>query len=278
MRPLQACLLALLLAFTSGCPDPTPEPRPPAAPGEGGGDGGGAQDPPADGRDGPPAGGGEGGDGPAQGRGDAGGGDLPEWEVIPAAHREAIYPVMQPLASWPDPGSLRPLSQLEPAAAPDPTERQLLEQLVALVIAPQLRPTDFDAALGVDGEGRLFVKLGKTKASGSASLNVELEGGNPVFGLVVRDEVEEKPSVEQLVARVSEVVVPELARELRGPDARVHPSPQVKGPEGVALLAMLDRAGAFGIQFPYLYAYGTPRHVAVLLQEVPHESGMPAPR
>ncbi len=273
MPHLRACTLLLLSLALAGCPDPTPPTPPPgggaAAGGQEGNGGGGA--PPGDAGDGggakPPAGDGDGGDG----------GGPPDWQVIPAAQQEAIYPVLQPLAEWPDPTGLRALSELEAGAAPDPIERQLLEQLVALIVHPDLRPSDFDAALGVDPQGRLFVKLGRSKPIGSASLEVKLDNGYPVFGLVVRDG-EEGTSLERLLARAAALVVPDLGRELTGPEAKVHPSPQVNGPRGVAALAMLDRSGAFGIQFPYLYVYASGPHVAVLLQEVPHESGTPAPR
>lgn len=272
MHHLRVCTLLLVSFALAGCP----EPPPPSAPAGGGAAAGGEQReggelPPAGGADGA---GGAGGGGPTAAGGEGG---PPDWQVIPPPQQEAIYPVLQPLAEWPDPTGLRALSQLEAGEAPDPIERRLLEQLVALIVHPDLRPSDFDAALGVDPRGRLFVKLGRSKPIGSASLEVKLDQGYPVFGMVVRDG-EEGTSVERLVARVTPLLVPDLAGELSGPEAKLHPSPQVNGPRGVAALAMLDRRGAFGIQFPYLYVYASGPHVAVLLQEVPHESGTPAPR
>ena len=70
------------------------------------------------------------------------------------------------------------------------------------------------------------------------------------------------------------VVTPDLGKELSVEKHALQPppnNPKVNNEQGVAAMALLDRNG-FGGQFPYLYAWGTDKHLLVLLQEVPHMS------
>ena len=57
-----------------------------------------------------------------------------------------------------------------------------LKQLVAEIVAERLQPKDMTAALGLDGEGRLFMKLGATKTVGSAALDAAPEGSSAHVG------------------------------------------------------------------------------------------------
>src|SRR5690606_6105581 len=138
------------------------------------------------------------------------------------------------------------------------------------------QPKDLDAAIGVDAQGRTFMRLGKDKTQGSASLDVRRAADNPrfdfpVFVMTIDDPASGAQTLDRLKRRVRNVVAPALAEELQRPKHGLEAHPQVNGEEGVAAMALLDRSG-FGGQFPYLYAFGTEEHLLVLLQEVPHMS------
>ena len=270
-----AALLVTSVLLLSGCPEPAPKP-----PG-GGGSGKAPAGQPADGPEAPPPADGQG----ASGRGDGGGNGAPEgaaaagdapadWQVISSeVQGKDLYPMLLPLATWPAPAGLRAIEQVPADQRPDRMRVRLLKELVTLVVHEDLRPRDLDAALGVDDAGRLFLRLGRSKAEGSASLEVGPEEGRrkfPILALTLAQKAEGPQTLDQLRARVAKVVVPELAQELTREKHRLEAHPQVQG-STTAGMAMLDRAG-FGAQFPYLYAYATNEHLTVLLQEVPHAS------
>lgn len=269
-HPLPCLLLALLLL--TGCPDP-PTPTPPAP--------NGGQASPTD-----PTGPGDAaanpGDPAPAGPADGAPAAVAAWTVIPSSSREAIYPMLQVAATWPAPEGLRAPSAAPAAQQPSATRVRLLKELVGQVVAERLRPNDMDSALGLDGEGRLFLKLGEGKASGSASLEVKPAGlpperDFPVLELVLADPRPGPRSLEDLRRRVAAVLVPGLAAELKREGHALEAHPQLATDAEVAAMAELDRQG-FGAQFPYLYAYATDQHLVVLLQEVPHRSMSDPPR
>lgn len=258
-RSLPALLLGLLLL--TGCPPDAPTPPPP---------GGGGGKPPATtegGGEAPP---------PATETTTPADADAP-WTVIPSAKvREEIYPMLQPAETWPAPSALTPVAEVPEERRPDPSKVRVLKELVQFVVHPDLRPKDLDAAIGVDAQGRTFMRLGKEKAQGSASLDVRRAADDPkfdrpVFVMTIDDPAAGAQTLERLRRRVKNVVAPDLAKELEAPKHELEAHPQVSGEDGVAAMAMLDRNG-YGGQFPYLYAFGTDKHLLVLLQEVPHMS------
>lgn len=260
-RSLPALLLGLLLL--TGCPPDTPTP--------------------------PPTGGGGGGQPPATTTEAAGPGPASTEAATPAAAAEApwtviasprvrdeIYPMLQAADTWPAPSALQPLAEVPAERRPDPDKVRVLKDLVQFVVHPDLRPKDLDAAVGVDAQGRTFLRLGKDKTQGSASLDVRRAADDPkfdrpVFVMTIDDPASGAQTLERLKRRVRNVVAPALAKELDAPKHDLEAHPQVQGEDGVAAMAMLDRDG-YGGQFPYLYAYGTDKHLLVLLQEVPHMS------
>lgn len=265
--PLAVLSLALLLA---GCPPPAQNPTNPSATD---GKGGGGQ-PATDGK----GGGGGGGDAPTEAAAPA----APPWEVVPAAQTETIYPMLQEARTWPAPTALRAPADLPEEKRPSAEKVRQLKLLVERVVSPELRPKDFDAAVGVDEKGRTFVRLGKEKAVGSASMEVrrvpeDKKFDFPVFTIVVEDDPPQgDQTLDRLKRRVRAVVVPGLGKEMDREEKGDTPyalvaSPAVNGKDGVAAMAMLDRSG-FGAQFPYLYAYGTAKHLLITVQEVPHMS------
>lgn len=273
-RHLPALLLPLLLL---GCPE-TPQ-------GGGGSGTGGGKGPAPTTEGGGAGGGGAGGTTEAAG---AGGGDATTpWTVIPAGEtRQKLYPMLQNADVWPAPAGLKPVADVPAEKRPDPAKVQILKDLVQLLVHPDLRPKDMDAAIGVDEQGRTFMRLGKEKAKGTATLDVtpggELAPGfqpPPVFAMSLDDPSSGKQTIEALRRRVNNVVSPDLGKELK--TRELQPKPDAAGDAGVAAMARLDRGG-FGGQFPLLYAWGTDKHLLVLLQEVPHHSldpkAAPTPR
>lgn len=256
-RHLPALLLGLLLV---GCPPDTPT-QPPSS-GAGGGGQTTSESPPTP--------------GPTTETGAPEAAAEEVWAVIPAPMQEAIYPMLQPAATWPAPSALAPVAEVPAERRPDPGKVRALEELVKFIVRPDLVPRDFEAALGVDAQGRTFVRLGKDKTQGSASLDVRRVPDDPkfdfpVFVMTIDDPAPGAQSFERLKRRVRNVVAPALAEELERRGDKFEPLPAVNGEAGVAGLAFLDRSG-YGGQFPYLYAFGTEKHLLVLLQEVPHMS------
>jgi hypothetical protein len=193
---------------------------------------------------------------------------------------EHFYPQLKPTATWPDPVGLTPISKAPEGKRPEAGKIRILKELVEFCVHPDLVPKDLDAALGLDEQGRLFVKLGKGKASGSASMDTKPEGSKfPVFAMTFKTPAKGPHTLESLTKRVARVIKPGLMGEInKTKESKFARSPRVKGEARVAALALLDPAGAFGTQFPYVYAYGGDDHLVVLLQEVPHMSGGGGPR
>ena len=275
MRWLQLALVVLSLSAL-GCPQPsgpgktgsTPAATPAGKTEAGGGTAA---------KTGETEGGGQGG---GEGGGPTGGGPEgpppPAWKTIPdeLLADEHFYPMLKPLAEWPDPAGLKQPAEVAEAKRPSALEVRQLKELVELCVHPDLIPKDLDKALGVDAEGRLFLRLGQGKASGSASLDTLAPGSKyPVFAMTLKLAAKGPHSIESLTKRVARVVKPAVMKEIeRNKDTRFAASPRVKGDARAAGLALLDRAGAIGTQFPYVYAFGDDEHVVVLLQEVPHMS------
>ena len=212
---------------------------------------------------------------------DAGGGETkgapssaaPAWKVIPAelTEDEHFYPILRATAEWPDPKSLRPLSEVPEDQRPKEVRQRVLREIVELVVNDELRPQDSKAALGLDGEDRLFMQLGKGTSTASASTEAkDPSNPMPVFAMSFKQKAKGPHTIETLRERVARVLSPDLAAELRKEGSRLEPSPRVKGEEVAAGMALLDRSGKYGMQFPYLYAYGDDEHLLILLQEVPH--------
>lgn len=210
----------------------------------------------------------------------SGGASGPTWSVISQdlVDHPDYYPMLKPTASWPTPGSLKPVSSLPEAQRPSATQVQNLKELVTFIVSKDLRPKDMDAALGVDGQGRLFMKLGKTKPEGSASLQVrQAKTKFPVFCMTLQRKRAGKQTIDSLRKQVASVVTSKLAKHLSGLNqaSKLSAWPQHKGDAVISGMAMLDRQQAHGTQFPYLYGFSNGTHLVVLLQEVPH---MTAPR
>lgn len=203
----------------------------------------------------------------------------PAWSTIPAdlVADEDFYPMLKSTASWPDPAGLVAPNSVAKSKRPPPVKVRVLRELVELCVHKDYQPKDMDAALGLDGEGRLFARLGKGKASGSASLDTHPKDSRyPVFAMTFKLSSKGPHTLATLSKRVREVVNPGLMQEIeRTKDSRFAASPRVKGTERVAALALLAPSGAFGTQFPYVYAYLSDDHLVVLLQEVPHMSAGP---
>jgi hypothetical protein len=176
--------------------------------------------------------------------------------------------MLDPVASWPSPDALV-APQLSPVArAIDPGEIRALVEVVERVVKPALRPTDPQAAIGLDEQGRLFLKLGRGKADGSASLATHPADRPPTFAFALETGRAAATTIEQLREQVAQVVSPELAAELAREEHRLEPHP--KGTPGVGL-AFLDRNG-FGERFPYLYAFSGAKRLLIVMHEVPHLS------
>jgi hypothetical protein len=206
-----------------------------------------------------------------------GGASTAPWTVLPSAQVKAdIYPMLQASETWPAPTSLTPIAELPADRQPDPSKVRVLKELVMFVVHPDLRPRDLDAAVGVDAQGRTFIRLGKERAQGSASIEVktpatEAKFDFPVFTIVLDDPSQGAPTLDGLKQRVKNAVAPDLSKEMKDTH-ELEAHPVVNGGEkGIAAMAILDRNG-YGGQFPYLYAYGTGRHLVITLQEVPHMS------
>lgn len=216
------------------------------------------------------------------------GGEAP-WTVIASPEVKAeIYPMLQAADTWPAPAALKPIADVPADKQPDPSKVKALKDLVLFLVHPDLRPKDMDAAIGVDAQGRTFMRLGKEKAQGSASLDVRRAADDPkfdfpVFAMTLDDPAAGAQTLERLQRRVKNVLTPDLGKELSVEKhaLQAQPNPKTNNEQGVAAMAMLDRNG-FGGQFPYLYAWGTDKHLLILLQEVPHMSlgtdGGQAPR
>ncbi|HBP18986.1 MAG TPA: hypothetical protein DEA08_14520 [Planctomycetes bacterium] len=241
--------LLLLSALTLGCPQPS-QPS-----------GKGGEQPAAS----TPADAGDAGEGA--------GSEAPAWKVIPAelTEDEHFYPILRATAEWPDPTSLRPLSKVPEDKQPKEVRQRVLREIVELVVNDELRPQDSKAALGLDGKDRLFMQLGKGTSTASASTETkDPKNPMPVFAMSFKQKAKGPHTIETLRERVARVVSPDLAAELKKEGSRLEPSPRVKGEASAAGMALLDRSGKFGMQFPYLYAYGDDEHLLILLQEVPH--------
>jgi hypothetical protein len=201
------------------------------------------------------------------------------WTVIASPEvKQEIYPMLQPAETWPAPAALKPIADVPEDKRPDPSKVKALKDLVLFLVHPDLRPKDLDAAIGVDAQGRTFMRLGKEKAQGSASLDVRRVADDPkfdfpVFAMTLDDPASGAQTLERLQRRVKNVVTPDLGKEMSVEKfaLQAQPNPKVNNEQGVAAMAMLDRDG-FGGQFRYLYAWGTDKHLLVLLQEVPHMS------
>lgn len=266
MRSSLKLVPALLLGLTLiGCPPDAPtggsgKTPPPATDGSG--------TPPADGQTTTEPGGTQ----------PAGGAEAP-WTVIASPEvKQEIYPMLQPAETWPAPAALKPIADVPEDKRPDPSKVKALKDLVLFLVHPDLRPKDMDAAIGVDAQGRTFMRLGKEKAQGSASLDVRRVADDPkfdfpVFAMTLDDPAAGAQTLERLQRRVKNVVTPDLGKEMSVEKfaLQAQPNPKVNNEQGVAAMAMLDRDG-FGGQFRYLYAWGTDKHLLVLLQEVPHMS------
>lgn len=201
------------------------------------------------------------------------------WTVFASPEvKQEIYPMLQPAETWPAPTALKPIADVPEDKRPDPSKVKALKDLVLFLVHPDLRPKDMDAAIGVDAQGRTFMRLGKDKAQGSASLDVRRVADDPkfdfpVFAMTLDDPASGAQTLERLQRRVKNVVTPDLGKEMSVERfaLQAQPNPKVNNEQGVAAMAMLDRDG-FGGQFRYLYAWGTDKHLLVLLQEVPHMS------
>lgn len=251
MKRLWPALL-LLSALTLGCPQPS-------QPSGKGGEEPAASTPDTSGG----ADSGQGGDGAA----------APDWKVIPTelTEDEHFYPILKATAEWPDPKTLRPLSEVPEAARPKEVRQRVLREIVELVVSDELRPQDSKAALGLDGKDRLFMQLGKGTSTASASTETkDPKNPMPVFAMSFKQKAKGPHTIETLRERVARVLSPDLAAELKKEGSRLEPSPRVKGEQAAAGMALLERSGKFGMQFPYLYAYGDDEHLLILLQEVPH--------
>lgn len=255
---------ALLCALLTGCP-------PPAGPTPGGGPTGPNRPVPTDGTTAtesapatdaaPPA------------------GDAAPWGVIAPEKLEKVYPMLQEAKSWPAPASLKAPKDVAEAQRPKPERVEMLLDLVKKVVKPDLLPKDLEAAVGVDERGRTFVRLGKDKAVGSASLDVRAAPTDkrfdfPVLAITLKDRRKGPQTLQLLAERVRDVVVEGIAREMNRDEGGKQPhaliaSPQAADADGFAAMAELDPAG-FGMQFRWLYAYGTDEHLLIVLQEVPH--------
>lgn len=192
------------------------------------------------------------------------------WTLISAeAEEELAWPLLEPVRSWPAPSALRDLGEDAPAVA---ERAALLRQLTETLIRPDLHPSNVDAALKRDAEGRLHLTIGRARPQGSASLDSHGADFPPVFVVALEKPGPRAEAIGALREAVAQVVVPDLARELAQEGHRLEPHPQAKG----AGLAFLDRSG-FGAQFPYLYAYSSDDHLLLVFQEVPHGKA-PEPR
>lgn len=191
------------------------------------------------------------------------------WQLIPPETvKQMEWPMLDPVATWPAPESLVP-PELSPAAKDlDPARVRALEEVVRRVVAASLRPTDPQAAIGIDAQGRLHMKLGKGKAMGSATLASHPSSLPPTFAFAFTTNEPAAKTIEALREQVARVVSKELADELKQKTCRLEPHP--KGTPGVGL-AFLDRHG-FGERFPYLYAFSGERRLVVVMHEVPHMS------
>jgi hypothetical protein len=202
--------------------------------------------------------------------------DTTPWRVLPKelVEDEYFYPQLKTAHIWPAPAALRPLSEIAEGKRPKPIRATLLRELVELLVVEKLRPKDSKAALGVDEKGRVFMKLGRGKVVGSASLETRPpESKRPIFAMTLRLPAKGPHTLKSLRKRVAAVVSSGLAAEMAAsPKFALDVSPRAEGPQRVAGMALLDRSGKFGIQFPYLYAYADDQRVVVLLQEVPHMS------
>src|SRR5690606_18327852 len=131
----------------------------------------------------------------------------------------------------------------------DPNELRDLTFVVEKVLDKAWRPTDPRAAAGVDARGRLFLKLGRGKTEGSASLSTHHPTERPpTFCFALETGKPAATTIEELRAQVAAVVAEPLAEELSKAKHRLEPHP--KQIPGVGL-AFLDRNG-FGQRFPYL--------------------------
>lgn len=265
-RSLAAVSAALLCALLAGCP-------PPAGPTPGGGPTGPNRPAPTDGApatDAAP---------PATDAAPPAGGDVTPWAVIAPEKVEKVYPMLHEAKTWPAPAALKAPKDVAEGQRPKPERVAMLLDLVKKVVRPDLLPPDLEAAVGVDERGRTFVRLGKTKAVGSASLDVRAVPTDkrfdfPVLALAVQDGKKGPQTLQRLSERVRDVVVEGMGREMSAEVDGKRPyaleaSPQAADADGFAALAMLDPAG-FGTQFRYLYAWGTDEHLLIVLQEVPH--------
>jgi hypothetical protein len=257
---------ALLCALLTGCP-------PPAGPTPGGGPTGPNRPAPTDGT--APA---TDTSSPATEPAPAGG-DATPWAVIAPEKVEKVYPMLQEAKSWPAPAALKAPKDVAEPQRPKPERVAMLLDFVKKVVKAELLPKDLESAVGVDERGRTFVRLGKDKAIGSASLDVRAAPTDkrfdfPILALTIEDARKGPQTLQLLTERVADVLVDGMAKEMAREEGGTRPhaleaSPQAADADGFAALATLD-PGGFGAQFRYVYAWGTDKHLLIVLQEVPH--------
>lgn len=256
-------LLGLVLSFALlGCPPDAPDTKSPAS--------GGAKTGSDD------VGEGSGGQTGGQAGGETGGGEGPRatpWTVIPQEDLEAMaeegreWPMLEPVTRWPAPAGLRAISEVPEAQRPDETAQRLLADMTRLLISEEFHPRDFTAALGVDAQGRTFLRLGNNRTEGTATLESHGDGFKPVFS-VVFDHPGQK-TLESVRDRVNRVVVRELAASLSRDAHALQSHPNVPN---AALSNLRNDPNGFGVQFPWVWVYGGEDKILLVFMEEPHMS------
>lgn len=189
----------------------------------------------------------------------------PTWQLIDEeTDKELAWPLFTPVMTWPAPTALLDLASEEERGEVAPRAK-ILRELAEALLNPNLLPSDFDAALKRDAEGRLHLTVGRGRPQGSATTESHGSDFPPVFTLVLEKPGPRATNVAALREAVAQVVRPDLAKELAQKDNMLEPHPKVPG----AANAFLDRSG-FGMQFPYLYAWSSEGQLLLVFQEVPH--------
>jgi len=191
--------------------------------------------------------------------------------AIPAADAAKLpYPLKQ-TARWPSAATL-PIAK----TGVDPETAKELIAEARNWLAPGLVPEDAAAAIGRDGEGRVFLKLGPKGSQGLVSrdmvakmysLSVQLEV--PQHGLAL--------DAEALTELLEKALCADLIKELATEQHSLKLNPKVRAREGCAALALLDPNGC-GSQYAYLYVYMSADRLVAVLQHVPHGTAPPARR